>query len=159
MVAFHLQLHWTYIHVMSWALVVWKSSGYVNLLLCYGLHTKTKFKKGVKKKFENYFCGTMNNNPTYSVVGRTLYVDFRLRVNTILVLTCLMVFCCRLLQYFKGNHHLEEIMLLENLPRSKLLTLIDKFSDILVTCLLPELCWLTCLCAITCKFTFLMKCF
>lgn len=46
---------------------------------------------------------------------------------------------CRLLKYFNGSHHLEEIMLLENIPRNQLLTLIDKFSDILVTCLLPEL--------------------
>ena len=45
---------------------------------------------------------------------------------------------CRLLKYFNGCHHLEDIMLLENLPRSKLLTLIDKFSNVLVTCLLPE---------------------
>ncbi|XP_064405826.1 GATOR1 complex protein NPRL3-like isoform X4 [Halichondria panicea] len=44
----------------------------------------------------------------------------------------------RLSQYFHGNHHLEGIMLMENIPRSQLLTLIDKFSEILVTCTLPE---------------------
>ncbi|KAF7271183.1 GATOR complex protein Nprl3 isoform X2 [Rhynchophorus ferrugineus] len=35
--------------------------------------------------------------------------------------------------YFQGNHHLEEIMYLENLPRSQLLQLLDKFRDVLVT--------------------------
>ena len=29
-------------------------------------------------------------------------------------------------------------MLMENIPRSHLLTLIDKFSEVLVTCTLPE---------------------
>ena len=44
----------------------------------------------------------------------------------------------RLCKYFRGNQHLEEIMLKENIQRSQLLTLIDKFSEILVTCTLPE---------------------
>lgn len=44
----------------------------------------------------------------------------------------------RFSKYFHGSHHLEEIMLLENIPRSQLLTLIDKFSEVLVTCTLPE---------------------
>lgn len=34
--------------------------------------------------------------------------------------------------YFKGEHHLEEIMFYENLRRSQLLQLLDKFSDVLV---------------------------
>jgi hypothetical protein len=38
----------------------------------------------------------------------------------------------RLFQYFDGQHHLEEIMFFENLRRSHLLTLIDKFKDVLV---------------------------
>ena len=45
---------------------------------------------------------------------------------------------CRLSQYFHGNHHLEEIMLIENIARSQLLTLIDKFSEVLVTCSLSQ---------------------
>ena len=48
--------------------------------------------------------------------------------------------CGRLCKYFRGSQHLEEIMLKENIQRSQLLTLIDKFSEILVTCTLPEHC-------------------
>lgn len=35
--------------------------------------------------------------------------------------------------YFCGNHHIEEVMYLENLRRSHLLQLLDKFRDILIT--------------------------
>lgn len=35
--------------------------------------------------------------------------------------------------YFEGNHHIEEIMYLENLRRSQLMQLLDKFRDVLVT--------------------------
>ncbi|KAF5292458.1 hypothetical protein FQA39_LY14005 [Lamprigera yunnana] len=35
--------------------------------------------------------------------------------------------------YFRGDHHVEEIMYLENLRRSQLLQLLDKFRDILIT--------------------------
>jgi len=40
----------------------------------------------------------------------------------------------RLLQqgYLAGNHHVEEIMYLENIRRSELLQLLDKFKDALV---------------------------
>ncbi|XP_059805617.1 GATOR complex protein NPRL3 isoform X2 [Hypanus sabinus] len=38
----------------------------------------------------------------------------------------------KLLHYFRGNHHLEEIMYNENMRRSVLLTLIDKFRSVLV---------------------------
>lgn len=34
--------------------------------------------------------------------------------------------------YFKGEHHLEEIMFYENLRRSQLLQLLDKFRDVLI---------------------------
>lgn len=34
--------------------------------------------------------------------------------------------------YFKGEHHLEEIMYFENLRRSQLLQLLDKFRDVLI---------------------------
>ena len=37
-----------------------------------------------------------------------------------------------LCKYFRGEHHLEEIMYHENIRRSALLQLIDKFRDILV---------------------------
>ncbi|XP_031548535.1 GATOR complex protein NPRL3-like [Actinia tenebrosa] len=40
----------------------------------------------------------------------------------------------RLVPYFRGKHHLEEIMYYENLRRSKLLTLLDKFRDVLFLC-------------------------
>ncbi|KAG7202838.1 hypothetical protein KM043_009991 [Ampulex compressa] len=40
---------------------------------------------------------------------------------------------CRL-GYFNGGHHLEEIMYLENIRRSQLLQILDKFRDILITC-------------------------
>ncbi|OAD58869.1 Nitrogen permease regulator 3-like protein [Eufriesea mexicana] len=40
---------------------------------------------------------------------------------------------CRL-GYFNGDHHLEEIMYLENIRRSQLLQILDKFRDILITC-------------------------
>lgn len=35
--------------------------------------------------------------------------------------------------YFDGSHHLEEIMYLENIRRSQLLQILDKFRDILIT--------------------------
>lgn len=35
--------------------------------------------------------------------------------------------------YFQGQHHVEEIMYLENLRRSQLLQLLDKFRDVLIT--------------------------
>merc|ERR1719369_2465983 len=38
----------------------------------------------------------------------------------------------RLSKYFRGEHHLEEMMYHENCPRSVLLQLIDKFSGLLV---------------------------
>lgn len=34
--------------------------------------------------------------------------------------------------YFKGQHHLESIMYFENLRRSQLLQLLDKFRDVLI---------------------------
>ncbi|XP_070581227.1 GATOR1 complex protein NPRL3-like [Ptychodera flava] len=40
----------------------------------------------------------------------------------------------RLCPYFRGKHHLEEIMYYENLSRSQLITLLDKFRDVLITC-------------------------
>lgn len=36
-------------------------------------------------------------------------------------------------RYFEGEHHIEEIMYLENLRRSQILQLLDKFRDVLVT--------------------------
>lgn len=36
--------------------------------------------------------------------------------------------------YLRGCHHLEEIMYLENIRRSQLLQLLDKFRDVLITC-------------------------
>lgn len=39
---------------------------------------------------------------------------------------------CRL-GYFDGDYHLEEIMYLENIRRSQLLQLLDKFRDVLMT--------------------------
>ena len=43
-------------------------------------------------------------------------------------------FLFRLTPYFRGNHHLEEVMYYENLRRSQLLTLIEKFRDVLFSC-------------------------
>ncbi|OTF72552.1 hypothetical protein BLA29_014003, partial [Euroglyphus maynei] len=40
----------------------------------------------------------------------------------------------RLLPYFDGHHHIEDIMYYENLRRSNILTLIDKFRDVLIVC-------------------------
>lgn len=40
----------------------------------------------------------------------------------------------RLLSYFNGKHHIEDIMFFENLERSQILILCDKFRDILFTC-------------------------
>lgn len=40
----------------------------------------------------------------------------------------------RRMGYFTGEHHLEEIMYLENIRRSKLLQILDKFRDVLITC-------------------------
>ncbi|MGH0140112.1 UNVERIFIED_CONTAM: hypothetical protein FKN15_000562 [Acipenser sinensis] len=37
----------------------------------------------------------------------------------------------RLLLYFRGRHHLEEIMYNENMRRSQLMTLFDKFHSVL----------------------------
>lgn len=39
----------------------------------------------------------------------------------------------RLVPYFNGNYHLEEIMYHENVRRSHLLQLMDKFRSILIT--------------------------
>lgn len=36
--------------------------------------------------------------------------------------------------YLHGMHHLEEIMYLENVRRSQLLQLLDKFREVLITC-------------------------
>ena len=35
--------------------------------------------------------------------------------------------------YFDGGHHLEEIMYLENIRRSQLLQILDKFRNVLIT--------------------------
>ena len=40
----------------------------------------------------------------------------------------------RLFPYFNGNHHIAEILYFENLRRSQLLTLLDKFHDVLILC-------------------------
>lgn len=40
----------------------------------------------------------------------------------------------RLLPYFDGKHHIEDVMFFENLERSQLLILCDKFRNILYTC-------------------------
>lgn len=40
----------------------------------------------------------------------------------------------RLTPYFRGKQHLEEVMYYENLRRSQLLTLLDKFRDVLFLC-------------------------
>lgn len=40
----------------------------------------------------------------------------------------------KLTPYFRGNHHLEEVMYYENLRRPQLLTLLDKFRDVLFSC-------------------------
>lgn len=40
----------------------------------------------------------------------------------------------RLMPYFDGKHHVEDIMFFENLERSQVLILCDKFRDILYTC-------------------------
>ena len=42
-------------------------------------------------------------------------------------------FFLRIFPYFRGQHHLEEIMYYENLRRSELVTLIDKFRSMLIT--------------------------
>jgi hypothetical protein len=44
-------------------------------------------------------------------------------------------FFCRLCPYFDGRHHLEEIMYYENVRHSQLLTLLDKFRSVLITCI------------------------
>ena len=40
----------------------------------------------------------------------------------------------RLFPYLNGNHRIEEIMYFEKLRRSQLLTLLDKFCDVLILC-------------------------
>ena len=40
--------------------------------------------------------------------------------------------CCRLCRYFDGRHHLEEMMFYENIRRSQLLIILDKFYEVLV---------------------------
>lgn len=44
----------------------------------------------------------------------------------------LLLTASRLLHYFRGHHHLEEIMYNENMRRSQLKTLFDKFRSVLV---------------------------
>ena len=50
----------------------------------------------------------------------------------------------RLFPYFNGNHHIEEIMYFASLRRPQLLTLLDKFRDVLILCNYqdPTLIWL-----------------
>lgn len=43
-----------------------------------------------------------------------------------------MVYFC-IKGYFRGEQHLEEIMYMENLTRSQVLQLLDKFRDVLIT--------------------------
>ena len=45
-------------------------------------------------------------------------------------LTCFL----KLLKYFDGKHHLEEMMYKENIQRLQLLTVLDKFHSLLMTC-------------------------
>eukprot|EP00118_Oscarella_pearsei_P017890 m.180101 g.180101 ORF g.180101 m.180101 type:complete len:583 (+) comp39237_c0_seq41:183-1931(+) len=40
----------------------------------------------------------------------------------------------KLCRYFNGCHHLEEIMYYENITRSQLLTILDKFGEVVITC-------------------------
>ena len=40
----------------------------------------------------------------------------------------------RLLHYFNGMHHLEDIMYRENLRRSQIHQVLEEFSDVLTTC-------------------------
>lgn len=40
----------------------------------------------------------------------------------------------RLIPYFDGKHHIEDVMFFENLERSQVLILCDKFRDVLFTC-------------------------
>lgn len=42
--------------------------------------------------------------------------------------------CFRLFPYFSGKNHIEEIMYFENLRRSQLVTLIEKYKDVLILC-------------------------
>ncbi|KAG7158618.1 GATOR complex protein NPRL3-like [Homarus americanus] len=44
----------------------------------------------------------------------------------------------KLCVYFRGHHHLEEMMYRVNLRRSHLLQLIDKFRQVLITCQYPD---------------------
>lgn len=44
----------------------------------------------------------------------------------------------KLCQYFRGRHHLEEMMYRVNLRRSQLLHLIEKFRPVLITCQHPD---------------------
>lgn len=48
------------------------------------------------------------------------------------IFLCVMLTASRLLHYFRGHHHLEEIMYNENMRRSQLKTLFDKFRSVLV---------------------------
>jgi len=70
-------------------------------------------------------------------------------LNTIKQTTYIVLFFCisyltavnlffRLCPYFNGLHHFEEIMFYEDLTRSQLLTLLDKFQDVLITCQYPD---------------------
>jgi len=44
----------------------------------------------------------------------------------------------RLLRFFRGKQHIEEIMYYENISRSQILIILDKFRDVLVTTLHPD---------------------
>ena len=44
-----------------------------------------------------------------------------------------LIFFLNMSKYFRGGHHLEDIMYYENVPRSRLLILIDKFRSMLIT--------------------------
>jgi len=61
---------------------------------------------------------------TYSKSSETL------NCITHLLKWCLL--CRRLCRYFDGRHHLEEMMFYENIRRSQLLIILDKFYEILI---------------------------
>ena len=79
-------------------------------------------------------------NIVHTTISSELERILGLMIRDLDILSFTLCLCGRLCKYFRGSQHLEEIMLKENIQRSQLLTLIDKFSEILVTCTLPEHC-------------------
>lgn len=90
----------------------------VMVAVCYPLHTNER-------------CDQRGKSPVSQLIY-TANDSVTVKLSThFFCLLCRLLYS-RLLHYFRGHHHLEEIMYNENMRRSQLKTLFDKFRSVLV---------------------------